>query len=581
MDQRNRRPTFESIPPGSRILVLFLALLGYLTLFQSLGGLPYLGADEPRYARIGEEMAADGDWVTPHFLGQPWLEKPPLLFWMEAASFSVFEPSEGAARLPNAILGLLTALLLGYMLSRAAGPQAGVLGYAVLLTTPLFLVFCRAASTDLPLAATVTAALLLGWRSEEERSPRWAAAAGIMLGLAFLAKGPVALILVGVPFYLHALWKGDSGWNRQRLTVALTCALLVAGPWYVLVTLANGQNFLVTFWLNHHVARFITDLHHHSQPFWFYLPVLLVGTYPWTFSADALVTGGKSRYATLDSPRDRLESLLMCHVVFTVVFFSVSQSKLPGYILPAVPALAGLFALEWDRLLNADVRIYRSMKRSLKVTAGFGLLLFIATAYGFDSQYGDLKTGVLVAVPLLLAVLPALGRSLFRLPAQWFLVFVVAVVTCMSLLYRLGSPLIGSHHSAKAVCEIVRPHLSGREPMIFYRFYHHTARYYTDFRTTWDSVNSPEELIRYMASYPQNGYWLLTHAAGARELENRFGALLVSRSGPFHLVHLHLARGAGPEEAERGVLGVVGSPMFLSRGSMPPRPNLLGGGPFR
>ncbi|GAB4235899.1 MAG: hypothetical protein Kow00109_09290 [Acidobacteriota bacterium] len=520
------------------VLAAFLLLLGYLALFHQLGALAFLGADEPRYARIGEEMAAGGDWVTPHLLGRPWLEKPPLLFWLEAAGIRLLGSSETAARLPNAVLGWLCALALGWFLGRFAGRTAGVLAYCTLLSMPFFVAFARSASTDLPLAVMLTLALLCIWAADESGRLRWAAAAGIFAGLATLAKGPVTLVLLGGGYYLFSLWMGRWRWKWRMLGVSGVAFLATAAPWYVLVTLENGRHFWITFWLNHHLARFVTDLHHHTQPFWYYLPLLLAGCFPWILALGPAVREWSLRRWRPGNERERLEAYLLCFVFVTLAFFSAARSKLPGYILPVVPAVAALAALQWRRFLGGEPGSYRVMKRTVAATAVLAVLLAGGLTGGFAVVYGAPLVGAAVGAPLLALALPAWNALGTRRPKFAFLTTVAALTCCLSLLYTLGAPIISAHHSARNVCRVARAHVSPAEPLIFYRFYHHSARYYTDFATTWDSIDSPQELDSYLRRHPQDEYFLLTHEAGWRELQECCGGQLVSKSGPFHLVKI-------------------------------------------
>lgn len=530
--ENEARPSFQRC-----LLAGFLLLLGYLALFHQLGAPAFLGADEPRYARIGEEMAAGADWVTPRLLGRPWLEKPPLLFWLEAASIRLLGPSELAARLPNALLGWLCAVGLGWFLAKFTGRSAGVPAYCILLTTPFFLAFARSASTDLPLTVMLTGALLSTWAADETGLLRWAVAAGAFAGLAALAKGPVTLVLLAGGYYLFCLWLGRWNWTWRQLLVFAAAFLATASPWYVLVTLENGRHFWITFWLNHHLARFVTDLHHHTQPFWFYLPILLGGCFPWILSLAPALREWWFRRQPTDGEQ-RLEAYLLCFVLVTLVFFSAARSKLPGYVLPAVPAIAALAALQWRRFLEGRPGSYRAMKRTLAVTALLAVLLAAGLTWGFSRVYTAPIVGAVVGGPLLALAFPAWPAFGRRRPTLAFLTTVAAVACSISLLCTYGAPIISAHHSARDVSRVARIHVDPAHPLIFYRFYHHSARYYTDFATTWDSINSPEELQSYMKRYPQDEYLLLTHEGGWRELERCCGGLLLSKSGPFHLVRV-------------------------------------------
>ena len=385
-----------------RHLIAFVLLAVYLTLFFQLGDLPFIGADEPRYARISEEMLLAGDFVTPRLEGSPWLEKPPLLFWVQALSFRVFGVSEAAARLPVALLGLLCALAAGGLARHLAGFRAGVLAILILCTSTLFFIFARAGSTDMPLTACLTVSLVCGYRAAGSRNPLWSLLSGAALGAAALAKGPIALILFGGIFTVYFLWIEKLEWGWRHLLAGTAAFLATSVPWYWSVWVENGYSFFVTFWLNHHLARVMSDLHHHSQPFWYYLAVLAVGFFPWTpFLAGSFVRLWRSR--TGAGP-DHSQVFLWIWVALPVVFFSLSESKLPGYVLPVVPALALLVAREWDRDPAGETAPARPLRLQWLVLQGLALLMAAAIVYMSRTYYAS-DSGLWVALPLAAAVL--------------------------------------------------------------------------------------------------------------------------------------------------------------------------------
>jgi 4-amino-4-deoxy-L-arabinose transferase-like glycosyltransferase len=304
------------------------AVAVFLLLFWNIDGVGLLGPDEPRYASIGREMARSGDWITPRLWGEPWFEKPPLLYWMTAAGFAVGLGPETAARLPVALLSAGFLALFFVVLRREYDARAAGYAGAVLGTSAAWLAYSRVAVTDLPLAATFSAFLLLclPWiaRGDKRQLP----IAGAMLGLAVLAKGLVPLVLA-----LPLVWFARKRW-RDALIPALV-GIAIASPWYIAVTLRHGRAFLNEFFLEHHFGRFATEALRHEQPFWFYLPVLLAGLFPWIAAAPlALKTRGDVR-----------RRVLLSVLVFGFVFFSASRNKLPGYLLPLVPAAAALIGI--------------------------------------------------------------------------------------------------------------------------------------------------------------------------------------------------------------------------------------------
>lgn len=296
-----------------------------------------LGPDEPRYAAIGREMASSGDWVTPRLWGSAWFEKPPLLYWMTATATRAGFNADVAPRFPVALLGFGFLIFFFWFVQREFGPTEALYSTSILGTSAGWLAYSVVAVTDIPLCATFCAALLLTLLllGEQRHAVAIAAACGALLGLAVLAKGLVPLVLFApMAIALRSRW-------RLLLVIGAAC-LIVAGPWYTLVTMRNGRAFIDEFIWKHHFQRFNSDALQHVRPFWFYIPVLLGAVFPW---APLLL---------LARPKimlDRRLKLLAIWTAYALVFFSASRNKLPGYVLPLLPAIALLMGigLAWAR----------------------------------------------------------------------------------------------------------------------------------------------------------------------------------------------------------------------------------------
>jgi 4-amino-4-deoxy-L-arabinose transferase-like glycosyltransferase len=341
--------------------VLIVATL-YVCYFSHLGTIGFVGPDEPRYAWIARDMAESGDWVTPRLYGKPWFEKPPLFYWGAAVSFKWFGVSEAAARLPSAISALLVTFALAWLALRLYGAETARWLLLLLPTTVGMIGFSHAAATDMPFSgmltiAMVCAAVVLGLTRGENtpilpRTP-WLALLlfGFFLGLAVLAKGPAAIILSGGAVFFWALF--TKRWHdafRLFHPVALASFCLTALPWYIACARRNPDFFLI-FIIEHNIKRYLTPEFQHIQPFWFYAPVLLVAFLPWTaLFVWSFIEGAHRLWKTRDT--DEATCLLICWATFCVIFFSVSQSKLPGYTLPALPALSLLMARDLSRRLK-------------------------------------------------------------------------------------------------------------------------------------------------------------------------------------------------------------------------------------
>jgi 4-amino-4-deoxy-L-arabinose transferase-like glycosyltransferase len=250
----------------SRSWLIVPLLILYLL---DLGGVGFISTDEPRYASIGREMARSGDWVTPRLDGSAWFEKPPLLYWMIATGHVVRLPGEWAARLPVAVLSLAFLLLFFYIVAREFTTKTAIAAVTILSTTAGWLAYSFGALTDLPMSALLGAAMLVTLFENK----KWSGfAAGALLGLAVLAKAFVPLVLFA-PVFLIARGK------RAAIAVGL---IAVALPWHLLCFLRNGQAFWDEYFWRQQFSRFFTTERQHFQPWWFYIPVLLAGLFPWS-----------------------------------------------------------------------------------------------------------------------------------------------------------------------------------------------------------------------------------------------------------------------------------------------------------
>lgn len=283
-------------------------------------------------------MATSGDWITPRLWGVEWFEKPALLYWLIALGTKAGFPMELAGRLPVALVSLGFAVFFYWRSRRLFGEMVARYATAVLATSAGWIAYSHFAVTDLPLSVCFGATMLLFLEWLKGGSQRLLWAAGVCWGLAILAKGlvPIALALPVVWFARHRwpeLWK------------PALAAAVVALPWYVACYAANGWVFLDVFIVRQHFGRFANEGLKHGQPFWFYVPVLFGLLFPWS---PALFAAMRQ-----DSVKDVSRQYLVAWLLWTLVFFSLFLNKLPGYILPLLPAAALLIALALDEVNRA------------------------------------------------------------------------------------------------------------------------------------------------------------------------------------------------------------------------------------
>jgi 4-amino-4-deoxy-L-arabinose transferase-like glycosyltransferase len=335
--------------------ILLLGALLAVAWFAGLGMRGLFMPDEGRYAEIPREMLVSGDWLTPRLNGLKYFEKPPLQYWATAAAYAAFGESDWTARLWPALTGFAGILVLALAASRMWSFRIGVLAGVVLGTSAGYFLAGQFVTLDMGLTFLLTCALLsflVAQREEAEDRQRrsWMMLAWAALGVGVLSKGLVALALpaMAVAGYVLSTRRAVVLMRLHMFTGGLLM-LLIAAPWFVLVQEKNPE-FFQFFFIREHFQRFATEAHQRPGPWWYFLPVGLLGMMPWTPAVVSALTGIKSLFRSPRGTNFDAERFLLIWVLVIFVFFSISKSKLPGYVLPAFPALALLAAIQLERL---------------------------------------------------------------------------------------------------------------------------------------------------------------------------------------------------------------------------------------
>ena len=389
-----------------------ILLISLPVFFFLLGGWSFTDPDEGRYGSIPWQMLVRGDFITPTQNGVKFFDKPPLLYWAMAASYSVFGLQEWAARLIPA-LSALAALFAVYALGRRMfSARAGLLAALILATSLLWPIMARIVITDMLVSSLLFVALTFWWLAHSETESRrqtlyflafWAA-----LALAMLAKGPVVIVLVGGGVFLYALWcKQLKSLSQMRWIWGVPLFALIAAPWFVLVAQRNPE-FNHYFWYDQHVARFLgrTTGNDHVEWTGYYLQFFPLIFFPWSFFAPAAILAGwkklrseKVTSSTRSMPqwtfKQRAAIYLLCHIAFTTLFYSASSGKLLTYIVPVVPLFALLLAAYFDWILTKNIEwnkalsIGATLLAAVLAIAGVSVMLFATPklrGYGVDES---------------------------------------------------------------------------------------------------------------------------------------------------------------------------------------------------
>jgi 4-amino-4-deoxy-L-arabinose transferase-like glycosyltransferase len=367
-----------------------LLLAGACLFLLNLGGPSLWDVDEGRNSTAAGEMWQSGDWLVPKFNGRLRVDKPALLYWLQAEAYALFGMTEFAARLPSALAALLTVLLCYELGRRLFTAETGLLGGLVLASSPMVCAAARFANPDALLNLCSVLTLFFFWRGYPGGGWFWFVSTGVASGLGVLAKGPVGLVLPAGVIGLFLLWNRNLRvlWDR-RLLLGVVAFSLVALPWYILVAIETRARFLQGFLMSHNVDRYLNPKENHAGSMLYYPLVMLIGFAPWSFFLGFLAWYGgwsavrrpwswtrqwwqRARDHGGDEPSRSEEAaqraagltpavnpelapayrFLLCWIGLYLIFFSIAATKLPNYILPIYVPLAlllGRFLERWRR----------------------------------------------------------------------------------------------------------------------------------------------------------------------------------------------------------------------------------------
>jgi len=430
---RSKLPSWATVAEATVFLLFTVFFLTYgVTPWLGGDGLGLVGADEPRYAQIAHEMLARFDaahslkerlsaCVTPYLYGHPWLEKPALYYWRAMFVFQDVGVHDWSARLPSVSFAFIMAGLIYLHMRRFR--RGGHLDAALITVACLGIIgFARGASTDMQMAAPLAIGLL-GWYAWYETGSKfWLFDIYFFTGVATLAKGPVAPFLDLVILVCFAALRKE--WSILKKSFWWPGVLLyfaIVLPWFIAVQHQN-PTFFREFFLEQNLQRFSTNRYQHMQPFWYYLPVLILSTMPWTVVATrAFIDGVQTSVAEwrirhsknisrikLSQPGDGFPEFLVIWAIVPLVFFSFSQSKLPGYILPSIPPIT---------ILTGDY-LYRCRQKGLNrwVLIGHCLLTGVVALAALMLPWFVAHGAAMPPLqPLLIASLTATGAALLIL----------------------------------------------------------------------------------------------------------------------------------------------------------------------
>jgi 4-amino-4-deoxy-L-arabinose transferase-like glycosyltransferase len=486
------RETLEAI--SLFVFTPFFLFYGLVPIFGG-DGLGLVGADEPRYAQIAREMLARHDYVTPVLWGHPWLEKPALYYWRAMFAFLEFGVHDWAARLPSASFAFILIALI-YLHLRRFRPGSQLDAALITASCAGIVGFARGASTDMQLAAPFCIGML-GWYAWYETDRKfWLFDLYFFVGVATLAKGPVAPVMAGAIIFTFAALRRE--WFLLRRTIWIPGIILYFAmvlPWFIAVQHRN-PNFLRVFFLEHNLERFATNRFQHDHPIYYYLPIMLLALMPWSIIAmralaDALrqsvaewrARRTKDHYVGHSRWGDAFPEFLVLWTLFPIIIFSLSRSKLPGYILPSIPPLTILTGDYINRIRKTGLRAWLLVLHAILCAVTIVLVLLLPWHIGHPGGVPPLNilvsaasSGVAAAL-LILIVVGRFGVKRLRIattvPLVVMLLFIFGVGPFFGLpavtATKKNIRLLDAAYSARPLAAIISQIQKPNEPVAVYK----------------------------------------------------------------------------------------------------------------
>ena len=495
---------------GRTALRVALALLALVALAVAVDGLQrrLANPDEGRYSEISREMALSGDWVTPRLDGIKYFEKPPLQYWATAAAFEAFGQSAWSARLWTALTGFLGVLFTAFAAARLFGAEAGRAAGLILGGCLMWVFMGHASSLDMGVSFFLSLAVGAFALAQRSGAPpgsrqRWMLFGWAACALAMLSKGLIGVVLPAGAVAVYVLWQRD--WRllaRLELGAGLALFLVIAAPWFILVSLKNHE-FARFFFIHEHFERFLNKGHGRYQPWWYFLPLLALGLVPWTLALPgALASAARRRPLLAFNP----QRFLLAWSVLVFVFFSVSDSKLFGYILPIFPALAMLLG-DWLPRIGTRALAWLCATAALG-GAALAALTPLATQRLSGNLPPELVAGfarwmTVAAVAIVAAgVIATVSAMRIRKGAAiaWLAIGGLAFTQLLLVGYQSLAPV----YSSRQLVQGIQPALEAAKRVYFVELFDHSFLFYS--KRTAIMVGDKDELDTSLTWEPGRNY---------------------------------------------------------------------------
>ena len=497
--------------------------------FSNLEYRKLIKPDEGRYAEIPREMVASGDWVTPRLNDLKYFEKPPLQYWATATAYEVFGEHQWTSRLWTALTGFAGILLVWFAGLRLFGRETAIYASILLGSSMLYSLMAHINTLDMGVTFFLTlgiVGLLLGQSETDRKKQRnWMILAWAALGLAVLSKGLMGLILPGAALFIYMVVQRDfSVLKRMHWLPGLAVFLLITVPWFYLVMKANPE-FFQKFFIYEHYTRFTTKELGRYQPWYYFIPILLLGMLPWTLLMfDTLFKAWRG--SKLPGRSFNAARFLFVWAVFIYLFFTVSGSKLPSYLLPMFPALALLMGKQLAEM--SPRRLFWLIAPILPLTLlGLGFAPFTARladtplqVQGYSAYAYWLVVAALVWSLGVIAALVLLHQHNKKLAAVLVLAFSTLLAAQIG---ASGYNTIARERSAYYIAEAIRPYVKADEPFYSVDTYEQTLPFYL--KRTFTLVQFQDEMAFGIVQEPYR--WIPDYAGFAKVWQAQPAALAI------------------------------------------------------
>lgn len=506
----------------SRRALQLLLLVVVLIWFGNLEYRKLIRPDEGRYAEIPREMVASGNWTAPRLNDLKYFEKPPLQYWATAVAYEVFGEHQWTSRLWTALTGFAGILLVWFAGARLFGREAGIYAALLLGSSMLYSMMAHINTLDMGVTFFITLgifSLLLAQTEENDAKRRnWMLLAWAGLALSVLSKGLMGVVLPGAALFLYSVFNRDiTVWKRMHWFSGLAVFLVIAAPWFVLVMRDNPE-FFHFFFIHEHLERFTTKVHGRFQPWYYFVPILLLGMLPWTLLMfDALLHSWRSSVQKVK--QFSATRFLLVWAVFIYVFFSISDSKLPSYLLPMFPPLALLMGKQIAGM-NSRRLFWLTIPAPVIAALLLGIIPFAAKKSAdtlLQQQMYSAYTVWLLAAAAIWLVSTVAALWLLRRDNKMTAVILLALSSLTaSQLATSGYNTIAPERSSYILADAIRPLIKADVPFYSVFCYEQTLPFYL--KRTFTLVDFQDEMAFGIEMEPER--WIPT----AEQLAKRWSA---------------------------------------------------------